>query len=131
MLLPEPVFVMLSTGVTWNLQTPMIVALTVTEVLSAWAEPAANVDATAALSSRRFRVRVLIIAPLVLKVGADRRGFLFEPDQRQRPQGSQQLLCHWPKGRAGTCYDREVWSVRRRMIGLANQGDVAVDPIVG
>jgi hypothetical protein len=73
MLLPELVFVMLSTGVAVNLQTPVMVALTVTVVLSlAWAEPAANMEATAADSSRRLRFRVLINCSLKFESGANR-----------------------------------------------------------
>ena len=56
MLLPVPVFVMFMTGAAVkNLQTPTIVAFTVTVTLSlAWAEPAPNAAKAAATSSDLF-----------------------------------------------------------------------------
>jgi hypothetical protein len=95
MLLPEPVFVMLITGdVVKNLQTPMMVALTVTETLSlACAAVDVTMAATAAASTQALSLRVLINVPFPgrFENGRRPRKTLSALDARNRPSAHGQL----------------------------------------
>jgi hypothetical protein len=70
MLLPEPVLVILTTGAAVkNLQTVIIVALTVTVTLSlAWALPDASIPSAATLISARLNFAIFIALPRMFKL---------------------------------------------------------------